>query len=112
MKKKTSAPAKPTPALIKGLTIIRDSKALYMPSQFAKLFWGSDHPGWQRHGKAGVNGAATGVGMRLAGGALLGKWERWGLISSPMRSWEFSAHNRYKLTDKGKAYLESAKEGE
>jgi hypothetical protein len=37
------------------------------------LLWGSDHPGWNRVGKAGAYGSTTGVGMCLAGGGYLGR---------------------------------------
>ncbi len=106
---KSKKPIKPTPSLVKGLLLIRDKK-IDMPSQFARFFWPSDHPGWKRRGKCGPSGSASGIGMRLAGGALLGKWEGWGLIKRPSRVDAVfkSEYDYYRLTAEGKAYLQLA----
>jgi hypothetical protein len=55
----------------KALAIIENNR-IDMPSSFARLMW-PGNPAWKRPSKAGPNGSAHGGGMRLAGGAFLGK---------------------------------------
>ena len=79
--------------------IIRDHD-ISMPSQFARFMW-SDNLGWHRQGKAGNNGVAKGVGMRLAGGAYLGKLRKYGYVSVL----NLDNEQKYILTDLGEATL-------
>lgn len=66
-----------TEAQIRALRIISDHN-IERPSQFARLMW-PDAQGWHIPGKCG-HGSSSGVGMRLAGGAYLGKLCKAGLV--------------------------------
>lgn len=70
------------------------------PRQFGLLFWGRDHPGWQRNTRCG-HGTSRGGGMNLAAGGYLGKLRKQGLV------YELSgaAIKRWVLTPAGRAAL-------
>lgn len=87
-----------TDTTARALQLIRDHK-IDSPSQFALLMW-PDNPNWKKSGRAGPNGSAKGIGMRLAGGAYLGKLNRRGLIKHSI-----SLRLPYRLTDEGKSLL-------
>lgn len=81
-----------TITLVKALWIIAH-KNVEMPSQFAMLMW-PDAEAWSRHTKCGY-GTTRGGGIKMAGGAYLGKlWKR-GLIR------QAGIHGQYYLTDEG-----------
>jgi hypothetical protein len=54
------------------------------PGMFAKRMW-PDSPSWGRHTRAG-HGSVTGAGIRQAGGALIGKMSRSGLVERDISS--------------------------
>jgi hypothetical protein len=75
------------------------------PSEFAYHMWpGSD--GWRHHTKCGPKGVTRGGGMRLAGGAHIGKLRTAGLVT-----WHYDHFRRggWRITDAGRAALEKDK---
>ncbi|WP_415912263.1 hypothetical protein [Neptuniibacter sp. QD37_11] len=67
-------------ATIKSLKIVSKHPGV-TPGQFAKLYFPSDHEGWQRTARAG-RGVCRGGGLRLWAGGWLGKLRKRGLINS------------------------------
>ena len=84
-----------TPAERRALEILRDHGRM-RPGEFALVMW-PDAEGWKRSGKCGNNGSTKGVGMRLAGGAYLGKLQKKGLA----RYWK----DGHEITQSGRDAL-------
>lgn len=84
-------------SLKKALTIISTIEVTH-PGQFASLMW-PNSPAWKKHGRCG-KGTAAGVGIKLAGGAYLGKLAKQGLIARGATRWQ--------ITDAGQTLLELA----
>lgn len=95
----TKAP-RPKSKTVIALEAIRDHQ-VDGGRTFAHLLW-PDNPGWKRLSKS----AGRGVGMRLAGGALLGKLQKAGLIRL------FRGRTRqdsyFVLTEAGEAMIKAA----
>jgi len=63
---------KPSKAVLKSLKIIGNNPGL-RPEEFARLYFPSDHPGWNRRTKCGPYGVRLGGGLVLWAGGWLGK---------------------------------------
>lgn len=81
-------------SLRKALHII-DTIEVTHAGQFAYLMW-PDSPAWKSHGRCG-RGVAAGVGIKLAGGAYLGKLQKRGLIISGVQCWRLTEDGRSRL---------------
>ena len=91
-----------TETQLRALQIIR-SNEIERPGHFARLMW-PDAEAWQRPAKCGNHGVSKGGGMRMAGGAYLGKLQKAGLVE-----WYTTWPNRrlYRLTPAGESQLSS-----
>ncbi len=87
-----------TKTQLRALRIIYTS-AIESPAQFAHLMW-PDAEAWQRPAKCGNHGVSKGGGMRMAGGAYLGKLRKAGYVAKGMTC--------FYLTPAGKALLAKA----
>lgn len=91
-----------SPSVAKALRILADYKDEHdrpiSPRIFARRMW-PDSPGWLSPTKCGNNGTTRGGAMPQAGGGMMGKLERAGLIYGRSK----------KLTLKGQALLANTK---
>jgi len=87
---------------LRALEILRDNPDIGLPSRFAELMW-PDAPGWEKSIKVG-RGATRGAGMPRAGGHLLGRMRKAGLIDwyYPDTRWSLRV---FFLTKAGKEFL-------
>lgn len=90
----------PTPAQIKALQII-EAHTIRSPTQFARLMW-PDAEAWSNTSKCGPHGSSRGGGMRMAGGAYLGKLRKAKLID-----WWYGrgTERTFSLTEMGRTAL-------
>jgi len=86
---------------LKALKVLREHGPM-MPSEFARKMW-PDAEGWNRPCKCGPSGTTRGAGMRLAGGAALGKLRKRGWVGLSLR---WGVRNEYVLTSEGRRVLE------
>jgi len=68
----------PPKGYVRALEIVRDNPDLRTPGQFAEMMW-PDSPCWNHSINVGY-GASPGAGMPRAGGHLLGRMRKAGLI--------------------------------
>lgn len=69
------------------------------PGEFARVYFGTDHPGWKRVHKCGATGKSLGGGLRLSAGAFLSQLARVGFCyKSSDSSYILSVFGRQALT--------------
>jgi hypothetical protein len=85
-----------TQKTLRALLIIRDNNVT-SAAEFAALMW-PESSGWNRRVKCGNYGVSVGGGMALAGGGLVGKLVKRGLV---VRVYAFDRTMRLHLTDAG-----------
>jgi hypothetical protein len=84
-------------SLKKALHVINTIEVTHA-GQFAYLMW-PDSPAWKSLGRCGPNGSAPGVGIKLAGGAYLGKLQKRGLAVSGGICWRLTDIGKKKLAE-------------
>jgi hypothetical protein len=86
-----------------ALSILVDHGPL-RPASFARKMWPKSE-GWERYSNCGPNGARTGMGVEMAGGAFLGKLRKRGLVKLVA---EMYGHS-YKISAEGRKALRGSK---
>lgn len=71
-------------AVRKSLRILNQNPGL-RPEEFARFYFPSDHPGWNRRTKCGAYGVRLGGGLVLWAGGWLGKLRKDKLIDGERR---------------------------